>query len=720
MAGVSHSHPLGTQHRYTAVYASKRSSAVFRAVCMAGNLHAAQPKTSLDDVAFLVRWGMKRNFLVRVFSLGFLTVLSSAQAQILPGVARISLIQGDVSTQRGDTGDWAAAALNQPLVGGDGISTGDNSKAELQLEHANILRLGNNSQAKIATVERAQIQVQIWQGLAYYSVFKDSEAEVEIDTPNAAIRPTSKDGVYRIEVTGFETRVIVRAGAVDMATPQTSSHVEMGQEATVRGTALAAGNVLGGAPAMDSWDSWNIDRDVVINNAQSWSYTNRYFVGSEDLDVYGHWVNMPDYGRVWSPTVGMDWFPYRHGRWVWEPYWGWTWVSHEPWGWTPYHYGRWFLYGKSWMWWPGPVDDGGNIRPEWAPAYVSFFGLGGHRGTSVKFGSVGWLPLGPGDSFYPWYGLNGSQLNGVSVTDATNITRLTRIVAPLRDDNEFSNVSLAAIDGRIRKAISALPADRFGTGRSAPKTVSRRAFRDAPILTGNLPIVPTREMLSATNRPAKSSSVLSGGRQERYFTKRQPAAAPQSFDKEAAQVQESIEKAGQLIPVREVTQLDSVDRARPTAPKSGIEKTVEPMKDAQSEHGSRFQTDESLRATSSSGMSRSTRGMIRPAPAYRNAKSRTASRPGGNSHTALSRVPVATSTTRKTTLAGGSHGAVAHALQSYIDLANRQMEKGNYTAAIANYKQALQVDGSNSSAKVCLGRARRAMQAENEIIASRR
>jgi len=63
---------------------------------------------------------------------------------------------------------------------------------------------------------------------------------------------------------------------------------------------------------------------------------------------------------------------------------------------------------------------------------------------------------------------------------------------------------------------------------------------------------------------------------------------------------------------------------------------------------------------------------------------------------------------------------VAHALQSYIDLANRQMEKGNYTAAIANYKQALQVDGSNSSAKVCLGRARRAMQAENEIIASRR
>ena len=667
---------------------------------------------------------MKRNFLVPVFSLGFLTVLSRAQVDILPGVARISLIQGDVSTQRGDTGDWAAAAVNQPLVGGDRISTGDNSKAELQLDHANILRLGNNSQAKIATLERvenqrAQIQVQIWQGLAYYSVFKDSEAEVEIDTPNAAIRPTSKDGVYRIQVTGFETRVTVRAGAVDMATPQASARVEMGQEATVRGTTRAAGNVLGGAPAMDSWDSWNTDRDLVINNAQSWNYTNRYYVGSEDLDVYGHWVNVPNYGRVWSPTEGGDWSPYRAGRWVWEPYWGWTWVSHEPWGWTPYHYGRWFLYGKSWMWWPGPVDGGGNYRPEWAPAYVSFLGFGGHRGVSVGFGSVGWLPLGPGDSFYPWYGRNGSQLKGVSVTDATNITRLTRIVAPLRDDNEFSNVSLAAVDGRIREAISALPADRFGTGRSAPKTVSRRAYRGAPIITGNLPIVPTREMLSATNRPAKASSMLNGGRQEQYFTKRQPEAAPQSFDKEAAQVQESIEKTAQLVPVREITQLDSADTARPVAPEKGSERTVE--KDAQSEHRSRSQPEVGLRAASSPGMSRSIRGMMTPAPAYRGAKKHTASRPGGNSHTPVSlRVSAATSTRRMTTLAAGSRGAAAHALQSYIDSANRQMDKGNYTAAIANYKRVLQVDGNNSSAKVCLGRARRAMQAENEIIASRR
>src|ERR1700719_3224142 len=101
---------------------------------------------------------MKRNFLVWVFLPGFFAVLSSSQTDVPPGVARISLIQGDVSAQRGDSGDWTAAALNQPLVGGDRISTGDGSQAELQLDHSNILRLGNNAHAKIATLGRAQIE----------------------------------------------------------------------------------------------------------------------------------------------------------------------------------------------------------------------------------------------------------------------------------------------------------------------------------------------------------------------------------------------------------------------------------------------------------------------------------------------------------------------------------------------------------------------------------
>lgn len=633
---------------------------------------------------------MKPSFLLLVFLLGFFTVLASAQLDIWPGVARISLIQGEVSTQRGDTGDWAAAAVNQPLVAGDRISTGDSSQAELQLDHGNVLRLGNNAQAKIATVERVHIQVQVGQGLAYYTVFKDSETEVEVDTPNVAIRPTSKEGIYRIEVNGFETQVIVRTGAADISTPQGSTRVEKGQAATVRGTADEAGCVLGGAPSKDSWDSWNNDRDGAIRNAQSWNHTNRYYVGSEDLDANGQWVNVPDYGQVWSPSVAVGWAPYRAGRWVWEPYWGWTWVSYEPWGWAPYHYGRWLLYGSSWMWWPGPVDGDGDYRPEWAPAYVSFFEFGGHRGVSggLRFGSVGWLPIGPGDRFYPWYGRYSSHFDGVNATDATNITNINRGfdgIAPLHSGNRFSNVRLAGGDVRVRKAVSTLPADHFGTGRSAPTAVSRKTFRDGSMMTGNLPIVPTRETLSATNRPASPSSMMRGGQQERFFTKRQPAAAPQSLDKQVAQLQEGIPGEGQVIPVREVTRLDSAGTARPMPSEDGIERTVQPARNAQSGSRSRPRLGRDLPTTPSSRilMSKST------------------------------------SARRMMTLALGSRGAAARTAQSYVDSARRQMDKGNYTAAIANYKRALQVDGNSTAAKASLGRARRAMQAENEILARR-
>ncbi len=490
---------------------------------------------------------MKRNLVIAI-SIVALAFLGTASAQVdtSPGVARISLIHGDVSSQRGDTGDWAAAALNQPLVAGDSVSTGDRSRAELQLDHANILRLGNNSQAHVATLTRTQVQVQVGRGLAYYSAFKDSEAEIEIDTPNVAIRPTSREGVYRVEVNAGETQVIVRKGSADISTPQGSARLEKGQSAVVRGTADEAEYKLVSAPSKDDWDSWNNERDGVIRNAQSWSHTNHYYVGSEDLDAYGHWVTVPDYGPVWQPVVPVGWAPYRAGRWLWEPYWGWTWVSYEPWGWAPYHYGRWFWWNSSWMWWPGPVYP--YYRPIWAPAYVSFFGFNGNWGFGFGFGfgSVGWLPIGPCDRFYPWWGRWGHHFNAVNITNITNINNITVVknyggVPPLHGGHKFSNLRLASTDPRVREAISTVPTQHFGTGRTAAKPVSAEGFRDGRMMTGNLPLVPTRDHLSATNLPASVTTFSPGAKQERFFTRKQPAA-PESFEHQAAQVQRAVQR----------------------------------------------------------------------------------------------------------------------------------------------------------------------------------
>ena len=115
-----------------------------------------------------------------------------------------------------------------------------------------------------------------------------------------------------------------------------------------------------------------------------------------------------------------------------------------------------------------------------------------------------------------------------------------------------------------------------------------------------------------------------------------------------------------------------------------------------------------------------THPMMTPEPASRGAAARVPSRSsGGSQAAAFSRVP-ASASARPMTASHGSHAAMARSAQSYFDLADRQMHKGNYAAAAANYKRAWQIEEKSAAAKGRLVRARRAMQAEKESIANGR
>lgn len=99
------------------------------------------------------------------------------------------------------------------------------------------------------------------------------------------------------------------------------------------------------------------------------------------LSPYGSWVDVPDYGRCWQPTVvvvNRNWRPYSdRGRWIYTSA-GWYWQSDYSWGWAPFHYGRWHQDHRiGWVWAPGST---------WGPAWVSW------RYTDSY---CGWAPLPP-------------------------------------------------------------------------------------------------------------------------------------------------------------------------------------------------------------------------------------------------------------------------------------------------------------------------------------
>jgi hypothetical protein len=422
------------------------------------------------------------------------------------GVARLSLVDGDVSVQRGDSGDWVAASVNAPVVTNDRISTGPHSRTEVQFDAANVLRIGSDAEVSLSQLEYSRYQMALARGTVTFRVLRSSNLDIEVDTPNISVRP-SKQGAYRIAVTDAgSTEVTVRSGEVEVFTPRGSEWVRSGQTLVARGSASDPEYQIVSASRQDEWDRWNESRDQAMRRSASYPYVGPGVYGVEDLDPYGTWVDVPGYGYVWRPLVVAGWAPYRQGRWVWEDWYGWTWVSYEPWGWAPYHYGRWFYEPAfGWCWYPGLV----GVRHYWSPALVAFFGFGGGVGVSFGVGNVGWVPLAPYEVLRPWWGRGfyggRDSLRSINLTNV-NITNVYR-------------------NARVTNGVTAVSGGDFRGGRFTNFVhASPDQLQQAGVVRGAMPIAPDRSNLRFTDRQNAFVPRPSGN--TRFFTRQQPNPAP--------------------------------------------------------------------------------------------------------------------------------------------------------------------------------------------------
>jgi hypothetical protein len=428
------------------------------------------------------------------------------------GVARISLMNGEVSVRRGDSGEMVAAALNAPLVVEDQILTGPDSRAEVQFNYANMVRLAAMSEVRFSTLEDQRYQIQVARGLVTFRVLRESNAQVEISTPSVSVRPMQQ-GTYRITVREDGTAEIsVRAGEAEIFTPQGSERLSAGKTMLARGSASDPEFQVARAVAYDDWDRWNENRDRQLEGSRSYNYVSRDVYGAEDLDNYGSWQTDATYGDVWYPRVASDWAPYRDGRWSWLDWYGWSWVSYDPWGWAPYHYGRWcYSDVRGWGWWPG--DRYG--RHYWSPGLVAFVGWdswGGIRG-GLGFGGIGWIPLAPHERYYPWYGNRqyAGYRNGGRYGNGLGLV------------NDF-NFNSGYRNARVRNGITGVDGQGFASGRrgSAVQLGDGRLGR-ASLVRGALPVTPGRESLRLSDRTVRTGSLPQSRSDTRFVSRQQPA-----------------------------------------------------------------------------------------------------------------------------------------------------------------------------------------------------
>jgi hypothetical protein len=363
-------------------------------------------------------------------------------------VGRLAALSGSVSFHTADQTVWSPAVLNYPVTDGNAFWTEPAGQATVEVS-GNSVVMDQTTELDIATLDEHSLVASEPQGALYLSLHEMPNGDnYTVQTPRGAVQIAA---VGRYEVvagdTNRPTTVAVVEGSARVTGADVALQVAAGQMAVISGTSSFQGSV--GPLQQDAFLGRMLAQErPAPRSAVPVPGVVAQMTGCQDLDRYGSWAEAPQYGTVWYPKVESDWVPYRHGRWSYVAPWGWTWVDEAPWGFAPFHYGRWAQIDGRWGWLP--ADGGapaGYGPPVYAPALVSFFDVGaaaaaGAAAGALLAGSVGWVPLGPNEPYYPPYShalgyvrqLNGASVRNVdtvitenSIRNVTNVTN-NRIV----------------------------------------------------------------------------------------------------------------------------------------------------------------------------------------------------------------------------------------------------------------------------------------------------
>jgi hypothetical protein len=435
-----------------------------------------------------------------------LASLAALAQEITP--LRVSHVEGEVSFSRFGAEEWAEARPNIPLAPGDELYVGARGNLELQAGSRAFIRADHDTQLGLLNQTADFVQVRVASGRVSFDLRTlPSGHTVEISTPNAVFT-IDRSGYYRVDVDG-EVRFVTRRGGRAVVVPAggQAMNVYPSEEVVVKGGSPARVETYV-APEPDRWDLWNYERTDSLLDAFSERYLPPGIAGAWDLDHYGRWRVVPEYGPVWVPdAVAYGWVPYSTGRWIWDPYYEWTWIDDAPWGWIPFHYGRWVHLGGYWAWAPGPAVS----VAVYAPALVAFFDLGPSFSISIGFGTPGlaWVSLGWGEPLVPWWGRPGfigrpwwGGWGGPRVVNNV-VVRPTTIV-------NVTNITY--VNSRVSNAVVATHRERFARGdwHQAHRRLTYSAQTGLPPVRGALPVKPEPKSLiaDAPRRPKPPEAVL--------------------------------------------------------------------------------------------------------------------------------------------------------------------------------------------------------------------
>src|SRR3989442_10149234 len=285
---------------------------------------------------------------------------AAADSKVQPLAARIDRLDGSVGVARvvrqNQQTDFAEATINTPVTVGDRIYARDGSHASIALTGHDFVRLNPATSLDVLALEPGSTQLALRSGSAVFDVGALSRSELfEVATPCGSVDFRDR-GLYQVGIDGNNAIVSVLSGLAEAVGQGGSGYINKGQVFTLGcGATEAQASMLGrdlAGRVVDEYyryryprryDGRYLNYDAYLDeptyydpywNSASYEYLSADIPGLYDLDYYGDWTNVNDYGYCWAPRVNAGWAPFQSGYWDLADLWGPTWVSSEPWGWA--------------------------------------------------------------------------------------------------------------------------------------------------------------------------------------------------------------------------------------------------------------------------------------------------------------------------------------------------------------------------------------------------
>jgi hypothetical protein len=299
-----------------------------------------------------------------------------------PRFARAVALKGWVQVTDADDSATFDVNRNEPLAEGDYLTLADNARLNVALPGGGRMIIGGPARLEVARIAGRKLTVLLLRGELLIENGETRDISVTSEYGRVTVEPDSRVLFYTGS-NGVDVSVLRGAAQADNAADH-PIQMAMGESLNL---SLPK---LGAVEPSYKLDAGNLTRwadagrrarkaDPNAARAAAWLRENlpAELVDSlAELDDWGRWQLLPDYGWVWHPDGGRDWMPFTHGQWRYTP-WGLFWLADEPWGWLPYRYGVWrYRMDIGWFWIPDESYSGAAVvfvedeqSVGWCPGY---------------------------------------------------------------------------------------------------------------------------------------------------------------------------------------------------------------------------------------------------------------------------------------------------------------------------------------------------------------